>query len=289
MIARDRDALRRALFGNPSRRTPRFERSRQLGSVPASGMGVDTSSYTQFRQDYLLLNVPAILPPSVTAHWAAFSHPTRRWSSSLSATIPDYDNISSAFGQLSVTDNLVRSGPDLLDDSVSQLPSTLTGLLALWAAGRGRHIYLKDFHLPRILGEQGRSVEAELYTVPPEWEDDWANTYWAENGDDFRFLYCGGGDTFTPLHRDVFSSYSISTNLFGVKLWTLFPPACAEDILRLLKEAERCDEGDGSVDVRSWSPQTRQAFEEKGMVEVRQEAGETIFVSVNTPPKLLYS
>lgn len=70
-------------------------------------------------------------------------------------------------------------------------------------------------------------------------------------------------------------SYSISTNIVGQKLWTLFPPACTPALLPLLKTAEREDR---SVDVRTWTQEVRQKFLELGMEEVVQVAGETIFM-----------
>ena len=75
-------------------------------------------------------------------------------------------------------------------------------------------------------------------------------------------------------------SYSISTNLVGAKLWTLFPPGCAARLRELLKEAERRDEG---MDVRTWSEGLRSEMEELGMEEVRQEEGESIFMYVSFP------
>lgn len=42
--------------------------------------------------------------------------------------------------------------------------------------------------------------------------------------DDFRFTYLGPSGTFTPLHADVYNSYSWSTNLCGRKKWWLFRP-----------------------------------------------------------------
>jgi len=84
------------------------------------------------------------------------------------------------------------------------------------------------------------------------------------------------------------ASYSISTNLHGAKLWTLFPPECAPALLELLKEAERSPLGEGSVDVRSWSPERRAAFEAAGMVQVRQERGETIFMYAELPNPVQY-
>ncbi|BGP13548.1 hypothetical protein JCM10213v2_001474 [Rhodosporidiobolus nylandii] len=94
-------------------------------------------------------------------------------------------------------------------------------------------------------------------------------------GDDFRFVYAGGGDTLTALHRDVYCSYSISTNLFGRKRWYLFSPQLTPVLRPLIAEAER--EGRG-VNCDAWDGERKRDFEGKGMVVVEQEAGETIFI-----------
>jgi hypothetical protein len=54
---------------------------------------------------------------------------------------------------------------------------------------------------------------------------------------DFRFTYLGPSGTYTPLHRDVYSSYSWSCNIVGRKMWWLFPPT--EEVLgRILVDGE---------------------------------------------------
>uniref|UniRef100_A0A5K3F826 Jumonji domain-containing protein 4 n=1 Tax=Mesocestoides corti TaxID=53468 RepID=A0A5K3F826_MESCO len=42
--------------------------------------------------------------------------------------------------------------------------------------------------------------------------------------DDFRFVYIGPKHTWTPLHSDVYCSYSWSANIVGKKRWWLLPP-----------------------------------------------------------------
>lgn len=79
---------------------------------------------------------------------------------------------------------------------------------------------------------------------------------------DFHFVYLGPGGTFTPLHRDVYGSYSWSANVVGRKVWWLFPPG-SERQLR---------EGSGLMfDVRG-------SEREKLGVKILQEEGEVIFV-----------
>ena len=58
---------------------------------------------------------------------------------------------------------------------------------------------------------------------PPFTPDPRSETERTINGD-FRFCYLGPAGTFTPLHRDVYASYSWSANVVGRKLWWFFPP-----------------------------------------------------------------
>lgn len=77
--------------------------------------------------------------------------------------------------------------------------------------------------------------------------DDWLNYYYCNFADDdFRFVYIGVEGTFTSFHKDVYDSYSWSTNIFGRKLWTFWAP----------DDGERSHEG----------------------AQIIQEPGETMFV-----------
>jgi hypothetical protein len=82
-------------------------------------------------------------------------------------------------------------------------------------------LFIKDWHLAKEY--KGRYV---AYDTPEIFCEDWINEYWDEaNGrDDYRFVYMGpkGKEaavahndwkgTWTPLHADVFRSYSWSAN-----------------------------------------------------------------------------
>jgi len=90
------------------------------------------------------------------------------------------------------------------------------------------------------------------------------------------FCYAGVAGTFTPLHADVYSSYSWSTNVVGRKLWNLFPP----DVALYLKRSPENRRSEHIFDVRavdvSRFPQWPQA--EEKMIVVEQHPGETIFI-----------
>ncbi|XP_045536113.1 2-oxoglutarate and iron-dependent oxygenase JMJD4 [Papilio machaon] len=84
---------------------------------------------------------------------------------------------------------------------------------------RDKLLYLKDWHLRRI------KPDDMFYEVPKIFASDWLNEYAQDNkDDDFMFVYIGPEGSWTPLHCDVYSSYSWSVNIVGRKKWTLFPP-----------------------------------------------------------------
>ncbi|KAL4198638.1 hypothetical protein AMTRI_Chr03g47000 [Amborella trichopoda] len=99
----------------------------------------------------------------------------------------------------------------------------------------GDLLYLKDWHFVK------EYPEYVAYTTPLFFLDDWLNIYLDsykmhgvpdENNDvqgincsDYRFVYMGSKGTWTPLHADVFRSYSWSANVCGKKLWYLLSPS----------------------------------------------------------------
>lgn len=94
--------------------------------------------------------------------------------------------------------------------------------------------YLKDWHFVR------EYPDYVAYTTPSFFEDDWLNMYLDKyqmhrstdiqdrsdiSCSDYRFVYMGPKGTWTPLHADVFRSYSWSANVCGSKLWLFLPPS----------------------------------------------------------------
>ncbi|GAA5905120.1 uncharacterized protein JCM6883_004972 [Sporobolomyces salmoneus] len=235
------------------------------------------TNYAHFRAHHLVPNVPCIFPPSLIQHWRLFS----LWFTPSSSDL-DYEYLVRTYGSLPIDCIDCEAEGEAEEAEVS----TFGELLALWKHGKGRKKYLKDWHLPlevhRSAGgtRKGKEkVRDEVYEVEGVCLDDWMNEY-EGNGregkeDDFRFVYAGGGDTFTPLHRDVYCSYSISTQISGRKLWYLFPPSCTSAFLPLITQANR--EGRG-VNCDEWSEEVKDKFRAKGMIEVWQEERETIFI-----------
>ncbi|MCD7447360.1 hypothetical protein HAX54_027837 [Datura stramonium] len=102
------------------------------------------------------------------------------------------------------------------------------------AAGRSL-LYLKDWHFVK------EYPEYIAYSTPADFSDDWLNFYldkfrmhndpdtYNERNEiscsDYRFVYMGSKGTWTPLHADVFRSYSWSANVCGKKQWYFLPPS----------------------------------------------------------------
>ncbi|KAI8142969.1 hypothetical protein BJV82DRAFT_612937 [Fennellomyces sp. T-0311] len=149
---------------------------------------------------------------------------------------------------------------DFTDQKRSEM--TFSEFVNVWQGGR---YYLKDWHFVRAFPEYN------AYTVPHVFEDDWMNEYWLkDNKDDYRFVYMGGDGTFTPLHADVFRSYSWSSNICGVKKWTLFPPGQEQYLKDRL--------GNYAYDLRQVDPDQFPNIDKAIKITLYQREGETLFV-----------
>ncbi|GAA5840442.1 hypothetical protein JCM11251_006561 [Rhodosporidiobolus azoricus] len=275
------------------------------------------ATYSHFRTHHLLPNLPCLFPPSYTQAWPVFHRwVTENGALALAALEREYGreetggSVIECVGKEGGEDE--GQGKDLDEDEKDL--HCFEDLIDLWMRGRGRRKYLKDWHLPLLVHRSAYSppstatpssssspashtfapdpsalaagrlkVAEELYTVPPCWLDDWMNEHEGDEregrrkGDDFRFVYAGGGETWTGLHRDVYCSYSISTNLYGRKRWYLFPPDLTPLLRPLIASAER-EERPGGVNPDAWREEDKRDWVRKGMLVVEQEQGETIFL-----------
>eukprot|EP00116_Pleurobrachia_bachei_P005967 sb/3466229/ len=117
--------------------------------------------------------------------------------------------------------------------------------------------YLKDWHFTRDSPDS-------VYTVPSYFADDWLNKYWSQRSDvvdDYKFSYFGPAGSFTPLHADVFRSFSWSVNLCGAKKWLILWPGeekkltpvqwCVEEGMeRTLDSSSLQEDGSSSTTLR---------------------------------------
>ncbi|KAL7222807.1 hypothetical protein ACSBR1_024497 [Camellia fascicularis] len=143
-------------------------------------------------------------------------------------------------------------------------------------------LYLKDWHFVK------EYPEYLAYTTPPFFQDDWLNLYldkyrmhkdpdtYQEKNEiscsDYRFVYMGAKGTWTPLHADVFRSYSWSANVCGKKQWHFLSPCqCHLVFDRNMK----CS----IYDIFKDASETKfPGFEKAIWLECTQEQNEIIFV-----------
>ena len=182
-------------------------------------------TYDEFFSKYLISNKPCIFKSNVTDNWSC----RRQWN--LDNT-PDFNVLDILFGNYVVpvadcnkkyynsqsTDDMEMR--EYINYWIEYIKSNYSDTMPL--------LYLKDWHCRKLFPND------PIYDVPEYFASDWLNEYYLANpqlNDDYRFVYMGPKGTWTPLHADVFSSYSWSANIVGKKRWLLFPPH-QEDFLR---------------------------------------------------------
>ncbi|XP_076397059.1 jumonji domain containing 4 [Megachile rotundata] len=182
-------------------------------------------TYDEFFTKYLIPNKPCIFKSSITENWSC----KRQWNLD---NAPDFDVLDILFGNCVVP---VADCNKKYYNSQSKDDMQMKDYLNYWIEYAKSNysdsmplLYLKDWHCPKLF------PNAPMYNVPQYFASDWLNEYYIANpelNDDYRFVYMGPKGTWTPLHADVFGSYSWSANIVGKKRWLLFPPG-QEDFLR---------------------------------------------------------
>ncbi|XP_027198348.2 2-oxoglutarate and iron-dependent oxygenase JMJD4-like [Dermatophagoides pteronyssinus] len=127
-------------------------------------------------------------------------------------------------------------------------------------------LYLKDWHLVQD------SVDDNFYEIPEYFESDYLNEYCRDKQiTDFKFVYMGPTGSRTPLHIDVFGSFSWSSNIIGTKRWIMIPDYSIDRLKQLIGS----DELPHDLQIL---PNYREILEKVQGFEVMQQAGEIIFV-----------
>lgn len=203
-------------------------------------------TYVHFLSNHLISNRPVVIGRDLTEAWPAF----QLWASANDKGKINWDHLVNNYGAQAVSVTDCRAPPA---DSCTE-DATLGEVVRKWqtaeddtAENNQPLLYIKDWHLARSVS-RSRALEP-FYTTPYLFADDWLNYHYCNfTDDDFRFVYLGVQGTSTPFHKDVYDSYSWSTNVIGRKSWTF------------------------------WAPDD-EARKQPG-VELVQEAGETVFVYV---------
>ncbi|KAH9816769.1 hypothetical protein DFH28DRAFT_890519 [Melampsora americana] len=204
--------------------------------------------YQNFLEKYLLPNRPCLIRGALIDDWAAF----QIWTSTHDeVSYPNLAKLKNSYGHLAVSCIESEAGDVLSTASSDGYSSTrvcmpFSEVIERWerslsATGpkqSSKKLYVKDWHLPKIV-EGADDQPCSFYSTPEIFQDDWMNAYYiGRTSDDFRFVYIGQGGTYTALHSDVYASYSWSANVLGQKRWNLYPPGKSNPITIIQSERE---------------------------------------------------
>ncbi|KAL3512790.1 hypothetical protein ACH5RR_025507 [Cinchona calisaya] len=194
-------------------------------------------NYNQFVTKYLVQNQPVILT-GLMEDWRA----CKDWV--LENGKPNLQFFSTHFGKskVQVADCGIREFTDqkrlemLVSEFIEKWVELCSPRESLDEEFDGKSLlYLKDWHFVK------EYPEYHAYETPLLFRDDWLNLYldkyhmhtdpdsYQETNEiscsDYRFVYMGPKGTWTPLHADVFRSYSWSANVCGKKQWFFLSPS----------------------------------------------------------------
>ncbi|XP_017635192.1 arginine-specific demethylase JMJ20 [Gossypium arboreum] len=188
--------------------------------------------YSEFAEKYLAGNQPVLLT-GLMDDWTASKH----WVSSNGQ--PNLLFFPTHFGKskVQVADCDTREFTDQ-----KRIEMSVSEFVNHWLQGSKENhdvngksvLYLKDWHFVK------EYPEYQAYITPLFFTDDWLNLYLDNyhmhddldadrvsndiSCSDYRFVYMGAKGSWTPLHADVFRSYSWSANVCGKKKWLFLPP-----------------------------------------------------------------
>lgn len=181
-------------------------------------------AYDEFFVKYIFGNRPCIIGKWITRDWKATSDWIITNDTSGKSQI-NFSKLESLFGNAQVP---VADCSSRYYNSQCKVEMVFTEYLSYLKRARQRPeerqstdqcLYLKDWHFHR------QFPEYNAYKTPKFFNSDWLNyTCDLNSCDDYRFVYIGPKDSWTPFHADVYRSFSWSANVCGRKRWLLFPP-----------------------------------------------------------------
>ncbi|CAH0513339.1 unnamed protein product [Peronospora belbahrii] len=218
-----------------------------------------TLSYDEFCTHYMAFSRPVLLR-NVTDKWFPNTTPWR------DGQKINYQYLKKHYGTAVVpvaSGNITEYGAEdrwtmRFDEYLDSIENEIAG-----------KTYLKDWHFVHAFGH-------EIYETPLFFKNDWLNWWWDQkekSESDYRFVYLGPAGSWTPLHQDVFRSYSWSVNICGRKQWVLFHP---DDEPKLKDRFGRFVVPDVTATVIDKEKYPH--FHEANPVYVVQETGDAIFV-----------
>ncbi|XP_063973253.1 2-oxoglutarate and iron-dependent oxygenase JMJD4 [Diachasmimorpha longicaudata] len=233
-------------------------------SVIQNYRSVDCSlTYNDFFSEHLLPNLPCVIQSGITNEWTC----AQQWRVD---EAPNFKCLKQLYGESKVP--VANCGIKYYN---AQLKETMKieKFIDYWQEYRNNNypcemplLYLKDWHCLRA------HPNAKIYKVPKYFGSDWLNEYYLAHPhleDDYMFVYMGPKGSWTPLHVDVFASYSWSANIVGKKRWLLFPPG---------EEDNLCD-ARGHLPYDIDSPDNNLPLKQSNKsLEIVQGPGEIVFV-----------
>jgi len=172
-------------------------------------------TYTEFLNNHLFKNRPALIGKDLVESWPAFD----LWGGDSDRDNINWDYLVNVYGTqtVPVTNCRAPSTESCTEEAI------IGEVIRRWlsagddAANKEQPLlYVKDWHLARWVS--CNPAAQPFYTTPCLFADDWLNYHYCTFADDdFRFVYLGIQGTFTPFHKDVYNSYSWSTNVVGKK------------------------------------------------------------------------
>ncbi|KAM7273688.1 hypothetical protein ACFE04_028352 [Oxalis oulophora] len=203
-------------------------------------INANSLSYSEFVDKYMSSNQPVILTGLMNDWRACKDWVLTQTLNSHNEQVPNLQYFSTNFGnsKVQVADCGTREFTDQKRDemSVNEFIDHWLPVSTDECSEKGKPLlYLKDWHFVK------EYPEYVAYKTPLFFADDWLNIYLnsyqmhKDNGtgqedndiccSDYRFVYMGAKGTWTPLHADVFRSYSWSANVCGKKKWVFLPPS----------------------------------------------------------------
>ncbi|KAK0091736.1 hypothetical protein PV326_002771 [Microctonus aethiopoides] len=221
-------------------------------------------TYDLFFTQYLLPNRPCVFQSGITDKWPC----AQKWRIN---NAPNFKQLKKLYGdcQVPVANCKVKYYNAQLKNTMS-----IEKFMDYWQEYKNKNypgdmpvLYLKDWHCLRD------NPNTLIYQVPKFFASDWLNEYYlahSDLSDDYMFVYMGPKGSWTPLHVDVFKSYSWSANIVGKKRWLLFPPGEENNLYDAY--------GHLPYDI-NFSEDNNSVFDHcKNSLEIIQGPGEIVFV-----------
>ncbi|KAH9526821.1 JmjC domain-containing protein 4 [Dermatophagoides farinae] len=221
-------------------------------------------SYEHFYENVMRKNIACMFGPQLTEQWTCrkewtidgqsidFDHLVNKYAT---LPVPVYDCSEKHFNSNPRTEMLFSQYADYWQQQQQQQ-----------VIDANRILYLKDWHLAQD------SNCGDFYKIPTYFESDYLNEYCtAKSIADFKFTYMGPKGSTTPLHVDVFGSFSWSANVIGTKRWLMIPDHCVETLKQLI--------GVNNLPHDLYTlPNYEQIIAKVNGFEIIQKAGQVLFV-----------